>query len=89
MGKVKAFNDILGARIVCTKLMLLVCRDDASIAALIEQGEILIKELQSGRDIRQASSAPGDHAKEGKKIPALVQLLSVSEGDIDIKHLDF
>lgn len=27
--------------------------------------------------------------KRGRKIPALFQLLSVSEGDFDIKHLDF
>lgn len=35
------------------------CQDDASVAALIEQEQILIKELQSGHDIMRASRALG------------------------------
>lgn len=87
-AKSKAFNDLLGARGLYTEQMLSACRDDASIAALTEQEQILIKELQSGHDVMQASRALGDHRKEMKKIPSLAQLLSVSEGDFDIEHID-
>ena len=61
------------------------CQDDASVAALIEQEQILIEELQSGHDIMQASRALGDNTKEMKKTSALAQLLSVSERDFDIE----
>ena len=36
----------------------------------------------------QASRALSDHRKDMKKIPSLAQLLSVSEGDLDIEHID-
>lgn len=68
--------------------MLSVCRDDASIAALTEQEQILINELQSGHDVMQASRALEDHRNEMKKIPALAQLLSISEGDFEIERID-
>lgn len=87
-AKAKAFNDMMGSRGLYTKKMLSACRDDASIAALTQQEQILIKELQSGHDVMQASRALEDHRNEMKKIPALAQLLSISEGDFEIEHID-
>ena len=86
--KSKAFNDLMGSRGLYTEKMLSTCRDDASIAVLIQQEQVLIKEFQSGHDVMQASSALGNHRNEMKKIPALAQLLSISEGDFDIENLD-
>lgn len=87
-AKAKAFNDMMGSRGLYTKQMLSACRDDASIAFLTQQEQTLIKELQSGHDVMQASRALQDHRNEMKKIPALAQLLSISEGDFEIEHLD-
>lgn len=86
--KAKAFHDLMGSRGLYTEKMLSACRDDASIAVLTQQEQILIKELQGGHDVMQASRALGDHRNEMKKIPALAQLLSISEGDFDIEHMD-
>lgn len=87
-AKAKAFNDMMGSRGLYTKQMLSACRDDASIAFLTEQEQTLIKELQSGDDVMQASRALQDHRNEMKKIPALAQLLSISEEDFQIEHID-
>lgn len=87
-AKAKAFNDMIGSRGIYTEQMLSACRDDASIASLTQQEQILIKELQSGHDVMQASRALQDHRNEMKKIPALAQLLSISEGNFEIEHGD-